>query len=149
MELIAIIIAVLFWWAPAAIYYLAGLYWLLTAPRQPHLAIIWTLSFIAMFSYTLYESVYLKSQVEERAQTFRELVAFAPPPADVTTLVVYRDGSYSNLTGNGQECATVCVKTLLDGRFKEFIIGFKEPALFRDLGVPPDSARPPDRDPLS
>lgn len=128
--LIVILLLALFWWVPAAIYYLVGMWWLLTARRKPLRAIVWAISFTAMFAYTLYEGVYLKSQVEKRGQIFRELVVFAPPPPDVSVLVVSREEPYGSLTGNGQECAMVCVRTLVDGRFKEFIIGFKDPAIF-------------------
>jgi len=121
---------IFFFWVPAAAYYLVGLWWLSTVRRKPFREIVWAVSFAAMFAYTLYEGMYLKLRVEKRAQTFRELVTLAPPPADVSTLVVYREGPFGSLVGNGQECAPVCVKTLLDGRFKEFVIGFKDPALF-------------------
>jgi hypothetical protein len=133
---------------PAAIYYLVGLWWLATARRKPLRAIVWAVSFVSMFAYTFQEYAQLKSQVENRGQAFRESVALASAPADVSALLIYREGPYSQLTGNGQECAVVCVKTLLDGRFKEFIIGFKDPMLFRHSADDQSKNEPqPDRDP--
>ena len=118
------------WWLPAVIYFGAGLFFIATVRRAPYGAVAWLISFLALFGYTAYEGIYLKARLEQRAQTYRDFVKFAEVPNDVTAIMLSRSQESDALTGYAQSCSVVCVKLLLDGRFKQVIIAFKDGLLF-------------------
>jgi hypothetical protein len=114
------------WWLPAAIYYIAGIWFLLTWNYKRQRAIVWLFSFVALFGYSAYEGVFLKYILDHRAETYRQPVRYADLPDDVATIVLTRSQEDDTLTGHAQSCSVVCAKLLLDGRFKRVVIAVKD-----------------------
>ena len=136
------------WWLPALIYYAVGACCLLMVRRRRTPAMIWLISFLAMFAYSAYEGLYLKWRLERRAETYAQYLKYADLPADITTIVLTRSQEDDSLTGHAQSCSVVCAKLLLDGRFKTVIVAVKDRMLFNygrrnlqalERSIPPQS----------
>ena len=122
-----------FWWVGGcrrSHHYGIGLWWLATARRKPRRAIVWGISFAALAAYTVYDGVIVKAQVDKRANAFRDLVVYSEPPAEVKAIMVSRLPGFPLLTGNGQDCSVICVKVLIGGRFKTYVIAVKDGMMF-------------------
>lgn len=118
------------WWLPALIYYGVGLWWLVAARRKPWRAIAWVFSFVALASYAIYEGVYVRWQMNKRAEANRDLVLVNAPPENIKAILVSREPAFPIVTGNGQNCAVYCLKLLLGKHFKTYIIAVKDGMLF-------------------
>jgi hypothetical protein len=132
------------WWLPALVYYAGGIFLLSTWRRRPWLAVLWLASFLALFGYSAYEGVFLKGQLERRAESYRQHVKYTDLPDDITTIVLTRSQEDDLLTGRPQSCSFVCANLLLSGRFKTVIIAVKDHRLFSDnrplkRSFPPES----------
>lgn len=120
----------LFVFGPGLVFYGLGLYCLTKARRKPALLISWSVIFTGMFVYTAYQGIYLKSELRQRENTYRHIARFSAPPSDVDTIMVSGNSNRAELTGNGQECAAVCLKVLLGGHFKRYVIAVHGITLF-------------------
>jgi hypothetical protein len=117
-------------WLPATLFYGLGLYALLCVRRAPLGAVAWGAAFAALWAYAIYDDVVRKNQFEARAAAFRAPATYAEVPADVRTIVFSRDGIAPFFTDLGQQCAILCAKLLLGGRFDRVIIPHKDYNLF-------------------
>jgi hypothetical protein len=135
------------WWLPALLFYGFGLVALgLAFSRRTWAAAL--LVWLAAAGFLLWEAQYdnrvRKPDFEARAATFKDLVIFAPPPAEVRRIATAENDDRlpeerawrfhsrpPGFTGYEQNCATFCLQMLLSGRFDEYIIFYRIPAEMR------------------
>src|SRR6266481_1275726 len=123
--LIYLVVLLVGWWLPAALFYGVGAFAFLRVKKAPFIAVGWTGIFLCMLAYALYDGIHRRHEFEERTDTVRTLVPAAAVPAGVRTIVLFEKARYSDLVVLPQQCANVCAKLLLGGRFDRVVLAHK------------------------